>query len=65
MMTKEGSTKIVNFMIPGAGIYVLVSNHLSHIVKCLIYLKILFSLLQSVDHTTGYANIGPSNKKSV
>ena len=33
MMTKEGSTKIVNFMTPGAGILVLGHDHISHIVK--------------------------------
>ena len=33
MITKEGSTQIVNFMTPGAGILVLWCGHLSHIVK--------------------------------
>ena len=34
MMTKEGSTKIINFMTPGAGVLVLGRGHiLSHIVK--------------------------------
>ena len=33
MMTKEGSTKIVNFMIPGAGVLVLGRGHISYIVK--------------------------------
>ena len=33
MMTKEGSTKIVNFMTPGAGVLVLGCGHISHIVK--------------------------------
>ena len=33
MMTKEGSTKIVNFMTPGAGVLVLGSGHVSHVVK--------------------------------
>ena len=68
MMTKEGSTiNIVNFMNPEAGIHVQVPNHFfkSHKVKCLIYFKILFSLLQSIGQTTGYANISPSNKKYV
>ena len=31
--TKEGSTKIVNFMTPGAGVLVLGRGHISHIVK--------------------------------
>ena len=33
MMTKEGSTKIVNFMIPGAGIFALGRGHIRHIVR--------------------------------
>ena len=33
MMTKEGSTKILNFMIPWAGVFVLGCGHISHIVK--------------------------------
>ena len=33
MMNKEGSTKIVNFMTPGAGVLVLGRGHISHIVK--------------------------------
>ena len=33
MMTKEGSTKIVNFMTSGAGVLVLGRGHISHIVK--------------------------------
>ena len=33
MMTKEGSTKIVNFMTPGARVLVLGNGHISHIMK--------------------------------
>ena len=33
MMTKEESTKIVKFMTPAAGVYVLGRGHISHIVK--------------------------------
>ena len=33
MMTKEGSTKIVNFMTSGAGVHVLWRGHKSHKVK--------------------------------
>ena len=33
MMTKKGSTKIVNFMTPGSGVGVLGRVHLSHKVK--------------------------------
>ena len=30
MMTKEGSTNIVTFMTPGAGVHVLERGHISH-----------------------------------
>ena len=33
MMTKIGSTKIVNFMTPGAGVLVLGRGHISHLMK--------------------------------
>ena len=33
MMNKEGSTKIVNFITPGAGVLVLGRGHISRIVK--------------------------------
>ena len=33
MITKERSTKIVNFMTPGRGVHVLRRGHISHIVK--------------------------------
>ena len=33
MMTKEGSTKIVNFMTPGAGVFVLGCGRMSYMVK--------------------------------
>ena len=39
MMTKEGSTKIVNIMTPGAGILVLGRGHISHIVKMHYFFK--------------------------
>ena len=35
MMTKQGSTLIVNFMTHGTGILVLGSGHASHTVKCM------------------------------
>ena len=35
MMTKDGSTKIKNFMTPMAGVLVLGGGHISHIVKML------------------------------
>ena len=33
MMTKEVCTKIVNFMTPGPGVFVLGCGHISYIVK--------------------------------
>ena len=33
MMTKEGSTKIVIFMTPGAEVFVLGCGHISHMLK--------------------------------
>ena len=39
MMTKEGSTKIVNFMTPGAGVLVLGRGLISHIVKMHYFFK--------------------------
>ena len=38
MMTKEGCTKIVNFMTPGAGVLVLGHSLISHIVKNALFL---------------------------
>ena len=35
MMTNEGSTKIVNFMTPEAGVLVLRHGHISHLGKML------------------------------
>ena len=39
IMTKEGSTKIVNFMTPGVGVLVLGRGHISHIVKMHYFFK--------------------------
>ena len=50
-MTKEGSTKIVNFMSPGAGVLVLWCGHLSRIVKMHYFFKNLSSLLPVIDQT--------------
>ena len=38
-MTKKGSTKIVNFMTPGAGVFVLGRGHISHLVKMHYFFK--------------------------
>ena len=44
MMTKEGSTKIVNVMIPVAGVLVLGREHIIHIGKMhYFFLEILYS----------------------
>ena len=48
IMTMEGSTKIVNFMTPRAGVLVLGRGHLSHIVKVHYFFKKSFSLLSHV-----------------
>ena len=42
IMTKEGSTKIVNFMTPGTGVLVLGRGHIGHIVKMYYFSKIFF-----------------------
>ena len=39
MMTKEGSTKIVNFMTPRAGVLVLGRGHIAHKVKLYSFFK--------------------------
>ena len=39
IMTKEGSTKIVNFMTPGTGVLVLGRGNISHIVKMHYFFK--------------------------
>ena len=48
MMTKEGSTAIVTFMTPGAGVLVLGCGHISHIVKMHYFFKKSFSLLSQI-----------------
>ena len=42
MITREGSTKIVNFMSPGAGVLLLGHGHKVIYWKCIISLKIFF-----------------------
>ena len=46
-MTKEGSTKIVNFLTPGAGILVLGYGHISHKVKMHYFFKNLLLYSQA------------------
>ena len=51
IMTKLGSTKIVNFMTPGAGVHVLGCGHISNIVEMRYFFQIYFSLLQGIVQT--------------
>ena len=55
MMNKKGSTKIVNFMTPGARVLVLGRGHIIHIVKMHYFFKKSFSLLsQALIRQTKY-----------
>ena len=54
MMTKEGSTKIVNFMTPGVGILVLGRGHISHRVKMHYFFKNLLLYSQAQIRQTKY-----------
>ena len=47
MMTKDGSTKIINFMIHGAGVLVQGRGHISDIVKLHYVFKILLLYFQA------------------
>ena len=53
-MTKEGSTKIVTFMSPDAGVLVLGCGHLSHIVKMHYFFKNLLLLSEAYIRQTKY-----------
>ena len=44
IMTKKGATKIVNFIIPGAGVLVQGRGYISFIVKMHYFFKILFTI---------------------
>ena len=46
MMTREGSTKVVHFMTPGAGVLVQGRGQISHIVKMLYFFK---NILPSIE----------------
>ena len=50
MLTKEGSTKIVNFMTPGAGALVLGRDHISCIVKMHYFFKNSFKIFFTPRH---------------
>ena len=47
IMTKEGSTKIINFITPGAGVLVLGCGHISHIVRLHYFFTNLFISYQA------------------
>ena len=51
MMTKERSTKIVNYMTPGAGVLMLGHGHISHIRKIHYFFKKSSSLLLGIEQT--------------
>ena len=54
MMTKEGSTKIINFMTPGAGVLALGCGHISHIVKMHYFFKNLLLYSSASSRQTEY-----------
>ena len=51
MMAKEGTTPIVNFMTPGAGVLGLRCGYVNHIVKCISPFQKSSSLLPGIDQT--------------
>ena len=48
MMTKEGSTKIVNFMTPGAGVLMLGHGHIIHHSEYILYSLSVYSALITI-----------------
>ena len=46
LMTKESFNKIVDFMTPGVGVLVPGRGYISHIVKCIMSIKIFLSTLR-------------------
>ena len=54
MMTTERSTKIVNFMTPGAGVLVLGRGHISHIMKMHYFFINLLLYSQALIRQTKY-----------
>ena len=54
MMTKEGSTQIVNFMSPGAGVFVLEFGHKSHMMRMHYSLKNILRYSQAWIRQTKY-----------
>ena len=51
MKTKEGATKIVNFMTLGTGVHVLGRGHISHIVKMHYCFEKNFFFTPDIDRT--------------
>ena len=51
MMSKEASTKIVNFMTPEVGVHVLKCDHISFIVKIQYFFKNLLSSQAQISQT--------------
>lgn len=48
MMTKKGSTKILNFLTPGTGVLVLGREHMTYLVKIMYFFRIIsFSIHRS------------------
>ena len=47
-MTKEGSTKIVNFMTPGAGVLMLGRGHISHYREYVVSTVSIYSTLIAI-----------------
>ena len=60
MMIKEGSTKIENFMTPGAGVLMLGRGHISHIVKMHYLLKHLLLYSQAYYRQRKYTGMKTS-----
>ena len=54
MMTKEGSTKTINFMTPWAGVLVQGCGHISHIVKMHYFFNNLLLYTQAYIRQTKY-----------
>ena len=54
MMTKEGSTQIINFMTPRAGVLAIGCGHFSHIVKIHYFFKNLLLYSQAYIRQTMY-----------
>ena len=64
MIIKEGSTKIVNFMTPKAGVLVLEHGHTSHIVKMLYFFKNLLLYFQAQTRKTDSIVIMPKERST-